>query len=174
LELRPFGPEDFNRLIGWLKSPWEVMSWGGVRWTWPLDPEQLERYLGPSRGPRPSRRVYAALEDGAVVGHADFSGLLVGQDSATICRVLIGPAERRGHGLGRRLMEALCREGFVGLGLYRLELNVLAGNEPALRCYRAAGFIEEGTLRRARRFAGERYDVVHMGLLRPEWERRER
>jgi ribosomal protein S18 acetylase RimI-like enzyme len=57
-------------------------------------------------------------------------------------------ADFRGHGIGRRLIEAtLQRAGEKGLE--RVELEVFASNTPAIRLYESLGFVVEGIKRRA-------------------------
>jgi len=50
-------------------------------------------------------------------------------------------------------------------------LKVLGRNERAQRSYAACGFTEEGRLRAQVWSGGEYDDLVHMGILRVEWER---
>jgi RimJ/RimL family protein N-acetyltransferase len=46
---------------------------------------------------------------------------------------------------------------------------VYEGNDRARRAYEKAGFVHEGTLRRAHFSRGTHHDVHVMGLLRDEW-----
>jgi hypothetical protein len=50
-----------------------------------------------------------------------------------------------------------------------LLLQTLASNEPALRAYRAVGFVEEGRRREHAWVEGRYDDVVLMSMLRSEW-----
>jgi RimJ/RimL family protein N-acetyltransferase len=51
------------------------------------------------------------------------------------------------------------------LGLHRIELEVLATNQRAIRCYQACGFIVEGTRRQAELYPDGWRDRLIMGLL---------
>jgi RimJ/RimL family protein N-acetyltransferase len=84
-------------------------------------------------------------------------------------RVRIGDRSAWGQGFGREAVALLLSYGFKDLGLERIWLRVYSGNQRALRLYRRLGFREEGTLRQAAVVAGNREDVVLMGLLRSEW-----
>lgn len=76
--------------------------------------------------------------------------------------------ERRGMGLGQEATGAVVRWGFVELRLHRIELEVLASNDRAIRCYRACGFVHEGTRRQAELYPDGWHDFVVMGMLRED------
>jgi RimJ/RimL family protein N-acetyltransferase len=70
----------------------------------------------------------------------------------------------RGEGLGRALIDTAV-DWARAVGLRKLSLGVFPGNTAAVALYRAAGFVEEGVLRRHLHLpAGDR-DLVVMGLL---------
>ncbi len=90
--------------------------------------------------------------------------------SAKLMRILIGPDDARGQGLGDALVRSLLKFGFQELGLHRIDLSVFDFNTSARRCYERVGFKLEGTLRESRRNDGEFWNTCVMGILRPEWE----
>jgi len=55
------------------------------------------------------------------------------------------------------------------LGLHRIELEVLAFNARAIRCYLACGFRSEGIRREAELYPHGWQDLIVMGLLRTEY-----
>ena len=73
-----------------------------------------------------------------------------------------------GHGLGTDAVTLLLRHAFDDLDLRRVQLQVFAHNERAIRCYENAGFQREGTLRAYAYVDGSPRDVVLMGALRHE------
>jgi RimJ/RimL family protein N-acetyltransferase len=75
----------------------------------------------------------------------------------------------RGRGLGADTVRVLCRYGFAVRGLHRLQAETLAGNEAMIAAAIRAGFVREGTLRRAAWVDGEFADEVILGLLASEW-----
>ena len=77
----------------------------------------------------------------------------------------------RGRGLSTDVVRVLCRYGFGVLGLQRLQLETLADNHAMLAAAERAGFVREGTLRRAAWVDGEFVDEVVLGLLADEWRR---
>jgi RimJ/RimL family protein N-acetyltransferase len=92
------------------------------------------------------------------------------QEIASLCRILIDPAQR-GRGWGRSLVHGLLERGFNEMKLRRIDLRVYAHNEPAIRCYTSEGFVREGILRQATRVEGAFWDVVLMAHFREEWNR---
>jgi RimJ/RimL family protein N-acetyltransferase len=85
--------------------------------------------------------------------------------------VLIGSSADRGSGYGSEAVGLLLRHAFDYLGLRRVNLSVLAGNQAALRMYAKLGFVEEGRERQAQLRGGEYLDRLHFGLLKEEFIR---
>ena len=77
--------------------------------------------------------------------------------------VFIGPPERRGQGLGGRVLRLT--EGYAArsLGLRKLTLSVVAGNEGAVRLYEREGWVAEGRQRDQFFADGALHDVILMG-----------
>lgn len=72
----------------------------------------------------------------------------------------------RGQGLGRRMLnEVFERAGRAGIE--RVELQVYASNESAVKLYRKFGFVTEGVKTRARKIDGRYDDIIMMARLRP-------
>jgi len=80
--------------------------------------------------------------------------------------ITIGDRDAWGHGYGSDSLRTLVDYAFTMRNLQRVWLDTLAGNQRGLLAYRAAGFTEEGRLRR-HAWVGSGYgDVVIMGILR--------
>ncbi|KAG9944512.1 acyl-CoA N-acyltransferase, partial [Aureobasidium melanogenum] len=77
--------------------------------------------------------------------------------------------EYQGRGLGTEVLRWMCNYIFKTLGYRRIELNLDATNDKALRCYRHVGFIEEGRRRKQFWREGEWRDVLEMAMLEEEW-----
>lgn len=73
--------------------------------------------------------------------------------------------DMRGMGLGREITRLVVRWGLLDLGLHRVELDVLSTNERAISCYRACGFVHEGTRRQAELYPDGWRDFLVMALL---------
>lgn len=155
------------------------------RLRYPIDPEEEDGYGGGwrrtwdgrrfhSRDDLMERRRHARPGDvewsiehtGECIGSARLS-VDVGNHRATFSLGIFVP-ERRGMGLGREVTKLVVRWGFLELGLHRLELEVLATNECAVRCYIACGFVHEGTRREAELYPDGWYDFLIMGMLRAD------
>ena len=72
--------------------------------------------------------------------------------------------EYRGQGIGERLARAALQQART-IGLERVELDVYASNEAAIKLYEKLGFEVEGVHRRARKLDGQYDDLVSMALL---------
>ena len=85
--------------------------------------------------------------------------------------ILIGDRSTWGKGLGRACTRFVIEYGFDELNLRRIQLDVLATNDRAMKLYRSIGFVEEGRLRQAQWRQGKYVDVVLMGLLSEDYIR---
>src|SRR5262249_32667781 len=100
-----------------------------------------------------------------------FSGLWVNwKNQLAWLGIGIGDAEYRDRGYGTDAMRLTVNYAFRELNLYRVTLGVFSYNERARHVYEKVGFVLEGTQRAAIYREGERFDMLIMGILRPEWE----
>jgi RimJ/RimL family protein N-acetyltransferase len=83
--------------------------------------------------------------------------------------IAIGEKGEWNKGYGTDALRAISDFGFGALRLERIGLFVYEGNDGARRAYEKAGFLHEGTLRRAHFARGKHHDVHVMSLLRSEW-----
>jgi RimJ/RimL family protein N-acetyltransferase len=168
VELEAFERADFDRLIGWIGSAEELMQWAGPIFRWPLDRQQLERYLAAAEAPEPTRRIFRAVDAGEAVGHVELNAIERWHRSATLSRVLVQPG-LRGRGIGAAMVREVLAVAFDELGLHRVDLFVFDFNTAAIACYEGLGFRHEGRLRDYRRL-GDRYlTSVLMSMLEEEW-----
>ncbi|MBE0700008.1 MAG: GNAT family N-acetyltransferase, partial [Anaerolineaceae bacterium] len=104
-----------------------------------------------------------------MIGSIDLSGIDWVTGNAWV-GIGIGEREYWGKGYGADAMNVLLNFAFGSLNLKRISLTVFEYNERALNCYLKVGFKEEGRMRQWMQRAGERYDLIFMGILREEWE----
>jgi ribosomal-protein-alanine N-acetyltransferase len=78
-------------------------------------------------------------------------------------------ADLRGRGLGRQVTRLVLDWAFGELGLHRVELEVLASNQRAIRCYLACGFRQEGVRREAELYPDGWHDFIEMAVLESEY-----
>lgn len=72
----------------------------------------------------------------------------------------------RGRGLGREMLQTVF-DAAGKAGIERVELQVYASNESAVKLYRKFGFVTEGVKSRARKLDGQYDDIIMMARLRP-------
>lgn len=84
--------------------------------------------------------------------------------------IFIGEAEARGRGLGSETARLFTDFGLDVLGLHRIALKVLGGNDIARRSYEKAGFRTEGVFRDMVKLDGEFADVIFMAKLNAQEE----
>jgi RimJ/RimL family protein N-acetyltransferase len=82
----------------------------------------------------------------------------------------IGEPDFWGKGCGTDAMRLMLRYSFTELNLHRISLNVYAYNQRGIRSYEKCGFQHEGCIREFVLRDGRRSDMLHMGILRAEWE----
>jgi RimJ/RimL family protein N-acetyltransferase len=131
----------------------------------PLDERQLIKYAA-TAGELRRLICAAALDTDAILGHAELE-VIPEHDLGRIHAVVVAP-EIRGRGIAGALIDWLIAFAFDDIALHRLELVTLPFNEPALRCYRRAGFTDEGVARHARKANDGYWDLVYMGMLASE------
>lgn len=77
----------------------------------------------------------------------------------------------QGHGYMTEALRAVYAWAFDTMGVDRIEAQVHPLNTPSLVLLKKLGFVEEGLLREAGYWMGERRDLVQLGLLRREFVR---
>ena len=154
IRLLPFTTSDIDRLLGWIRSPEELMLWTASSFGFPLTREHIEGHLRDS-AERGDRRIFKAVEERSqeAVGHIELGAIDPRNRSIRIGRVLVDPA-RRGQGLGAAMMRAALATAFQELGAHRVELGVFDVNPAAIACYERVGFRRDG-VRRDSFLAGE-------------------
>jgi RimJ/RimL family protein N-acetyltransferase len=167
VRLVPFSSAHFPLLISWCSTEAEALQWAGPTVTVPLDEHQLAAMLDESRSDPPARLCWMAEHNEVLVGHAQL-GFDWRNGIARLSRVAVAPFAR-GRGLAKPMLTHVVDAALRDPQIERVELNVYPFNEPALRTYRALGFVQEGMRRASARVGAERWDTVHMGLLRSEW-----
>jgi [ribosomal protein S5]-alanine N-acetyltransferase len=141
-------------------STWR-REWDGRRFH--TRDDVAERFLADE----PNAYAWAVEHQGRCIGG---TGLRVNRDQhrAAFWIGLFVP-ELRGRGLGREITRVVLDWAFGGLGLHRVELEVLATNHRAIRCYLACGFRQEGVRREAELYPDGWHDFIEMAVLASEY-----
>jgi RimJ/RimL family protein N-acetyltransferase len=82
----------------------------------------------------------------------------------------IGNPEDRGKGYGSETLALMLNYVFHELNLFRLTAVIPEYNRVAMHLFEQAGFVEEVCRQQTLHRDGSRWDVIHMGILRAEWD----
>ena len=162
--LRAIERADVADLHTWVRDPavWPLTS--DDPWTPKTVADAEKQYDDGGRWRADDKNVPFAVEaDGRLVGSISLFHIDPLSRRAEL-GIFLGP-DARGQGLGRDAIAVLLRYAFEHRGLHRVTLEVLADNEPAVRCYLASGFVEEGRLRDDAWVDGRFADMLRMAVL---------
>jgi len=81
----------------------------------------------------------------------------------------IGDPQDRRHGYGSETLRLMLRFAFSELNLYRLAAMTPEFNTAGLGLFKKFGFVQEVRRRQAVSFQFQRWDMIHLGLLKDEW-----
>lgn len=84
-------------------------------------------------------------------------------------RIVIGEKDFWGKGYGTEATKLVVDYAFDKLNLNKVYMGVNAEHKRAIKAYKNAGFIEEGTLRKEQYRNSKYYDAVRMSILREEY-----
>jgi len=172
IKLAHFTSDDFSQLMAWINTEELLTNWAGSLFSFPLTQESMEWYLNDTNDIEKSDAfVYKVIEEetNEVVGHISLGGISRKNKSGRISRVLIGDDKYKGKGYCTEMVKAILKIGFDELGLHRISLGVYDTNQSALKCYIAAGFTIEGTMRDVILHNNEWWSLIEMSILEGEW-----
>jgi UDP-4-amino-4,6-dideoxy-N-acetyl-beta-L-altrosamine N-acetyltransferase len=167
IALRDLRDDDQDRLFRWRLLP-DVDRWMSDHAA--STPEESRLWFEDFRRD-PDRRGWIITVDGEPAGFLTLTGVASRHRRAS-WGWYIGEASARGRGAGRAAQALGLDQAFDGLGLEKVQAEVLADNDVALKAQAAAGFRREGYLREHVMKDGRRRDVVLLGILAPEWRAR--
>jgi RimJ/RimL family protein N-acetyltransferase len=109
------------------------------------------------------------IEDDQLIGFVAIHSI-EWNNRAGLLAIGIGDSSNRNQGYGTDALKLILRYAFHELNLDRVGLEVIEYNKGGIRAYEKVGFQQEGRKRSAVYRDGKRYDIIVMGILRPEWE----
>lgn len=109
------------------------------------------------------------LEKDELIGNISLEKINGVNRTATL-GILIGEAENRSKGYGTEAIQLVLDYGFRYLNLNNVFLELLDGNERALKCYEKCGFHEIGKRRKSKFINGNYYDTIYMDILAEEFK----
>ena len=171
VELRYFNHSDFQQLMSWVDSHAFSLQWSGSSLNYPLDEQQLTRYVNNANQPHSENLIYKAVdkETNKVVGHISLGKINRKNKTARICRILVGDEKSRGKGIGTAMIQEILHIAFKELGLHKVSLAVYDFNHSALACYKKVGFVTEGFIRECTKFNDAYWSYWEMSMLENEW-----
>ncbi|MEC5303525.1 GNAT family protein [Bacillus thuringiensis] len=168
IKLKTFKKSDFKQLINWINSEEFLIQWSGNAFTFPLDEQQLEKYIE-SANTLAFKVVDEETSD--VIGHISLGQIDNINKSARIGKVLVGNTKMRGRSIGKHMMKAVLHIAFYELKLHRVTLGVYDFNTSAISCYKKIGFVKEGLLRESKRVGETYWNLWEMSMLEYEWKK---
>ncbi|QEL68777.1 MULTISPECIES: GNAT family protein [unclassified Bacillus cereus group] len=168
IKLESFKKSDFKQLINWINSEEFLIQWSGNAFTFPLDQQQLEKYIE-SANTLAFKVVDEETSD--VIGHISLGQIDNINKSARIGKVLVGNTKMRGRSIGKHMMKAVLHIAFDELKLHRVTLGVYDFNTSAISCYEKIGFVKEGLLRESKRVGETYWNLWEMSMLEYEWKK---
>ncbi len=163
--------QDADHVARWNQdSEYQQLLSSGPAGLW--SPKQIKEWMEKDSG---SSYEFAirTLEDNRLIGMVGLGGIDWVAGNGWI-GIGIGEREYWGKGYGSDAMDLILRFAFASLNLKRVSLDVFEYNRRAFLSYCKCGFKEEGRLRQWMQRGGDRYDLIFMGILREEWEEKEK
>jgi RimJ/RimL family protein N-acetyltransferase len=168
VRLRPLEMADLDREHRWINDR-EVTRYLSARY--PISRGEEEAWL--------REGTKSSFAEGAVLGIETNDGEHIGNlglhtpdpdNRHAVLGIFIGEKQNWSGGYGTDAIITLLRFGFHQMALNRVSLHVFQFNERAIACYRKCGFVEEARLRDHYYGEGRYWDVLVMGILRPEFD----
>ncbi len=168
--LREYRQDDFQHIRKWVNDRATTEYLSPIFW-FPQTEADTTDFLSRAlrAAPNAAYFVIADAKDESYIGQMDIFEINW-KIRKGILGTVIGNEAARGKGYGTEALVLLQEYAFGVLGLERLELDVYAENERAVRCYTKAGFQHEGTRRHAAMVNGRYADVHVMAVIKGDWE----
>lgn len=164
--LRPLGQDDVDFYYQSLYHP-ETRKLTGTQKHYTR--EQIAQYLASKAQDSSSVLLVIALcENDQLIGDVQIGGIDTYNRNAFI-RIAIHQPAYQSKGYGSEALLLMLDYGFGILNLHRIELNVFAYNERAIRAYEKLGFQREGVQRQALYYDHRYHDSILMSMLAGEY-----
>lgn len=175
VHLRPVKRSDISLFLKWFNDP-EVTQY--LTAYLPLTEMEEEKWLDDLAATRAKTDVILVIE--AIIGKSSIPIGSVGlhkinpKDQTAVLGMAIGEKNYWGRGYGTEAARLILDYGFKTLNLNRVSSSAFDFNDRSINMHRKIGFKEEGRLRKARFINGQFHDEVLFGLLRNDWNRKEK
>lgn len=108
------------------------------------------------------------LSDDRLIGMVALGGIEWTNQTANL-GIAIGDPQYWSKGYGTDAIRLILGYGFRELNLHRITSSTISYNVRSIKVHEKVGFKREGIERERVQREGQRYDVIHFGILRPEW-----
>ncbi len=131
----------------------------------PMSKEKVDKMISDYKEENNSIVFAIRKTEGNIIGIAGYDDIIKDNMVATLF-IGIGDENYLGKGFGKEAMLELLNFGFNTLNLYRIQLNVISFNIPAIKLYEKVGFQKEGTMKEFVLRNGQRYDLYMYAKLK--------
>lgn len=166
--LREFRAEDISGIRAWVTDNAVIRSLSGTflrPQTWEMTEQYLRNLLEGNAGG--VNFVIAQRDSLKYLGQINLMMVDTTARKAELAIVLL--PEHQGCGYAREALALLLKYAFDEMNLNRVYLKVYEDNVRAIALYERMGFTREGRLRQEMYREGRYWDIVLMGLLRPDY-----
>ena len=164
--LRNVNLEDETKILTWRNSP-EVAAF--MYRDNPISPAEHSRWFKSIINDNESSVVRVLEHNSVASGLSSLSRIDLRHKSCEWGGYL-APDIDRGGGIGRAMLFLALQQAFKDFGLNRVVVEVLVGNQTALKLYESIGFVREGYLRERAWHASGPIDVISLSMLRKDWK----
>ena len=168
----PDAERDAETVSRWTHDP-EYLRLTETEPARPLAPDQVrKRFESDGKRAREQNQFKFMIwtqADERLIGYVELDGIGWAHGFARL-ELAIGDPADRGQGYGSEALTLIQRYAFDELNLYRVAATTPSYNSGALRWLKRANFSIEVRQREAIKRAGQRWDLVHLAAVRPEWE----
>ncbi|SFS65833.1 GNAT family N-acetyltransferase [Marininema halotolerans] len=171
LYLRPISEDDSERYFLMMFNQETRRFTGSQR---SFTKEQIQRYIADQSHDSSRLLLLIALkEDHSVIGDIQLLDIDPLNRNCYL-RISLDDPRHQGKGYGNEAMKLMLDYAFGILNLHRIELNVYAYNDRAIRLYEKLGFKKEGVQRDALFYDHTYHDSIIMSMLEDEYRERYR
>lgn len=164
--LSPRNPEDYEKFAEWLND-FETSDYTGYSAKLMSLPGEKE-FLEQNNNPEATFSIIT-LDENKLIGSVALENFDYINRTATL-GIFIGDKDYRSQGYGTEAIRLVLEYGFKYKNLHNINLDLMAFNERALRCYIKCGFKEYGRRRNCKFINGKYYDQISMDILENEFE----
>lgn len=169
--LREYQREDLRYIRNWVNDPQITDTLSDI-FLFPHSMDMTEGFIEmmmEGKNPNTKGFIIAHRQSGKYIGQIDLFKIDWKNRCAELA-ITIGNAEQQGKGIGKEAICLLLDFAFHRMNLHRIGLEVYDFNERGYRCYKSAGFKEEGRQRQCHYHKGQYRDKIYMGILQDEYK----